>query len=65
MTDKQETIDTTRWIIVTCRLCGKKMLYPRATYREEDLIGWECGGLLSHSCKIAYERDKHNESPYI
>ena len=47
-----------KYIKVACRLCGKEMLFPREFYQEKDLIGWECRGSLSHSCKIAYERDK-------
>ncbi len=50
--------DSKKYIRVACRLCGKEMLFPRESYQEEDLIGWECRGSLSHSCKIAYERDK-------
>lgn len=52
------TDDSKKYIKVCCRLCGKEMLFPRESYQEEDLIGWECRGSLSHSCKIAYERDK-------
>ena len=53
--------DPKKYIRVACRLCGKEMLFPRGFYQEKDLIGWECRGSLSHSCKIAYERDKRKQ----
>ena len=36
---------------VACRICGGEMLYPKKTYRKEDLIGWECKGTLPGVCR--------------
>lgn len=31
-----------RMIPVACRLCGEIMLFPKETYRPEQLAGYEC-----------------------
>lgn len=36
---------------VSCRLCGKVMLFSKMSYRPKEFVGWECGGALSPQCK--------------
>ncbi len=35
------------WIPCACRLCGEITLFPKKTYKQEQLVGYECANCKS------------------